>query len=193
VSHIIALKKAAVAVGIERHLSGYRLKPPFGIDVSNPEMGDKTRTLLRRVSYSKEYVYVPTVAAAARFYLAHKSGTHYLQHRPMQLKPWPQLLTFLDCSAFVTQCYYVAKRRDPNGLGYNGAGYTGTLIANGMRVPTPAAGDLVFYGAPGGNGEHVAIYVGNGQVIGHGHEGGPELTPVHYRGDFMCFRHYGTR
>jgi cell wall-associated NlpC family hydrolase len=52
----------------------------------------------------------------------------------------------LDCSEFVTLVYKAAGVVDPNGRGYNGTGYTGTLVANGTRTSNPQPGDLVFYG-----------------------------------------------
>jgi cell wall-associated NlpC family hydrolase len=95
-----------------------------------------------------------------------------------KLKPpkWPKTA---DCSALATWAYYASGLRDPNGLGFNGYGYTGTMQSHGVRVPLSKAkpGDCVFYSNP----DHVAIYVGNGRVVGFGHQGGPDNDPVNYR------------
>jgi len=81
--------------------------------------------------------------------------------------------------------------KDPNGLGYNGWGYTGTQIQNGRRlssVTLARPGDLVFYGRYGIT--HVAIYVGNGRVVSHGSESGPLLVSMYYRSDLQYVRTY---
>lgn len=95
-----------------------------------------------------------------------------------KLRP-PSIPKWEDCSSFATWCYYVAGLPDPNRLGYNGYGYTGTLSANGRRTTTPQVGDLAFYGYfPHG---HVTIYIGNGKCISHGNHAGPSLLSVYYR------------
>lgn len=88
-----------------------------------------------------------------------------------------------DCSSFATWCYWVAGAPDPNGLGYNGQGWTGTQVANGRRVSLSAArvGDLVFYGWQGFAPSHVAVYVGENRVVSHGSHIGPLFLPVNYR------------
>lgn len=94
-----------------------------------------------------------------------------------------------DCSSSSTGFYYIGGLRDPNNLGYNGQGYTGTLSVHGRRVSTPAPGDLGFYGG-GWPYHHVVIYVGNGRCVSHGSESGPKLTTPYYRGDFSHWRRY---
>jgi cell wall-associated NlpC family hydrolase len=79
-----------------------------------------------------------------------------------------------DCSGFVTLCYKEAGAPDPNGLGYSGYGYTGTLIEHGRKTSSPTGGDLHFWSNPG----HVAIDVGDGQVIGWGEAPGPRETTI---------------
>lgn len=106
------------------------------------------------------------------------------------IKP-PHIPRYEDCSSFATWCYYVAGASDPNGFGYAGWGYTGTLISHGTRISITQArpGDLIFYGRywiP----SHVAIYIGNGRVISHGSEVGPLLLPWNYRGDIHSIRSY---
>lgn len=92
----------------------------------------------------------------------HKSFTYSQGPHRMDWRFHPGLLPVqVDCSSYATMVYYMAGCVDPNGLSYDGAGYTGTLLSNkhnthiSMAQATP--GDLVVYGA--GTGEHVAVIV----------------------------------
>ena len=95
------------------------------------------------------------------------------------LKAPGKLPVSCDCSSFATMVYYMAGAPDPNGLGYDGQGYTGTLLSNRSNVHVMAKdvlpGDLVVYG--GGSGEHVAIVtqVTNGDImtVSMGQQGDP--------------------
>lgn len=89
-----------------------------------------------------------------------------------------QLPLFTDCSAFVTLCYKWAMAPDPNGLGYNGTGYTGTLLShmNHIERKDVKPGDLIVYG--GGTGNHVVgvdsiLPDGDFRTVSHGQEAGP--------------------
>lgn len=95
----------------------------------------------------------------------------------------PRFPSYEDCSSYATWCYWVAYAPDPNGLGYNGYGYTGTQVQHGRNISINQAkpGDLVFYGGSFWLPGHVAIYVGNGMVISHGSEIGPLYLPAQYR------------
>jgi len=101
----------------------------------------------------------------------------------------PKIPYYEDCSSFSTWTYWGAGVPDPNGLGYNGWGYTGTLVQHGNRTTNPQPGDLAFYGY-GAPYHHVVVYIGNGRCISHGSEVGPLLLPVYYRSDFSHFRTY---
>jgi cell wall-associated NlpC family hydrolase len=97
----------------------------------------------------------------------------------------------------VTWCYWAAGAPDPNGRNFDGLGYTGTQIGNGTAVTLEQAqpGDLVFYGKkvdpdPQAGITHVALYVGNGNVISHGSESGPHLVQVDYRSDRKLIKSY---
>lgn len=101
-----------------------------------------------------------------------------------------------DCSSSVTGLYWRSGAPDPNGLGYNGQGYTGTLCRHGRAVAEAQArpGDLVFYGV-GAPWHHVAMVVGRDPagklvVFSHGSQPGPYLLPVRYRGDLGQIRTY---
>ena len=104
----------------------------------------------------------------------------------------PRIPIWEDCSSFATWCYFVAHKgnrsKDPNGLGFNGYGYTGTLARNGRVVSKPDVGDLGFYGPY--PHKHVVIYVGSGKCVSHGSEGGPYFLTPYYRSDFNHWRSY---
>jgi len=128
------------------------------------------------------------IESTAMLGYAHRYAIHYTQSSlRMQgvrnhIMP-PHYPIWEDCSSWATWEYWVARASDPNGLGYNGQGYTGTLINHGTRVSLSQAktGDLVFYGWENGVPGHVATYVGSGRVVSHGSEIGPLLLPVTYR------------
>lgn len=101
---------------------------------------------------------------------------------------------FRDCSSFVGRCYYDASLgRKHKVIGYAGAktwsyntyGQVSWLIEKKKVVSYKAvpvsklrAGDTIYYGTRTDNSTHVALYVGNGQVL-HVSEG---------MGDYGCVR-----
>lgn len=97
-----------------------------------------------------------------------------------------QYPNYADCSSLATWCYWDAVidygcRDFVNGAGWQ-AGFTGTMVRHGKRIPRPRnVGDLVFYGGSLSLPSHVAIYVGRGLVVSHGSERGPLLVPWNYR------------
>jgi hypothetical protein len=112
------------------------------------------------------------IVAAARWGIANEPRIHYGQIRPMPLTRALPLTT--DCSGFVTLCYYLAGAPDPNGLAYNGQGWTGTLLRHLPVTDTPRPGDLVVFGAY--PGRHCAIVLRGGRdplLASHGMERGP--------------------
>lgn len=90
-----------------------------------------------------------------------------------------------DCSAFTTWGLWNAFEHfhihedHVNGDDYL-AGYTGTQTQHGIRVRLDSLlpGDLIFYGGTESIPQHVAMYVGKGRVVSHGHPGGPLLLPI---------------
>lgn len=113
----------------------------------------------------------------------HRGLIHYAQQRPMDLlNDLQHLPVWDDCSEFFTKAAKYAGFPDPNGTGFNGSGYTGTLATHGKLVTLANAevGAAVLYG-PAPTFEHVAGYIGGGRVISHGSEGGPFLLPADYR------------
>lgn len=102
-----------------------------------------------------------------------------------------------DSSGFITYLYRAATKGkvDPNGNGWSGYGYTGTLVANGNRVTVPKVGDIIFFGQPSlpGGRAHAAVFVEpglDGRIVGHGSTPGPLLTENDYRSDFHSVRRY---
>jgi hypothetical protein len=89
----------------------------------------------------------------------------------------------MDCSSYVTWCYWCAGSPNPNGHPYSEIDpmWTGSLWGHGRGLGevTSASqmkpGDLCFYGDPySQNGGHVTVYVGFGQVVSMGQDSGPE-------------------
>ncbi len=132
------------------------------------------------------------IVAEAMWGVAHEGSLHYRQVRPMadSLRS-PDAAYRTDCSSFATLCYKAAGADDPNGSGYNGYGYTGTLWVRGAYTSSPKPGDLAFYGDMGdGMPSHVAVYIGGGQVASFGSEPGPVVRTLRYRGDYRGCRNY---
>ena len=114
------------------------------------------------------------IVTAARWGIEHERSIHYGEVRPMPLTRKLPLTT--DCSGFVTLCYRLAGAPDPNGLGYSGQGWTGTLLLHLESIPALDArgGDLVVWGAY--PGRHVAVVLEPGAdplLCSHGQERGP--------------------
>lgn len=131
------------------------------------------------------------IVAAAKLGYDHRDEIAYSQELDKRmegvrkgLRP-PAFPRVEDCSSFVTWCYFAADAPDPNGSGYDGFGNTDTQLEHGVEVDLASArlGDLVFYGSPNAPDRvgHVAVYVGNGQVVSHGSPPGPLLLAADYR------------
>jgi hypothetical protein len=125
--------------------------------------------------------------ALMQYTYAKRALIHYAQQRPMdcvklteaQLRTWFNAgrSISLDCSEGVTCLCKWAGLRDPNGLHYNGQGYTGTLLAHlpHYRDPRKAkVGALCVFGPD--DGDHVAMVMEPGHdplMWSHGSERGP--------------------
>lgn len=120
------------------------------------------------------------IVANARWGITNEPQIHYEQLRPIDgLKAPRKLPLHTDCSGFSTLCYAWAGAPDPNGLGYSGQGYTGTLLQHMKAIAAEAAqpGDLVVWGPPPGH--HVALVLEPGPdplLCSHGQEAGPAAT-----------------
>lgn len=111
---------------------------------------------------------------------ANEPPIHYSQgsHRYDALTTPRALPLFTDCSAFVTLCDAWSGAPDPNGLGYSGYGFTGTLLGHLDEIALHDAvpGDFIVYGP--GWGDHVVGIVsdvasGDPLCVSHGQEAGP--------------------
>jgi cell wall-associated NlpC family hydrolase len=114
----------------------------------------------------------PKIVAAARWGIANEPRIHYGQVRPIPFGRRLPLTT--DCSGFVTVCYYLAGAPDPNGLGYSGQGWTGTLLDHLPVAGVLRRGDIVVWGAY--PGRHCALVLEPGDdplLCSHGQERGP--------------------
>jgi hypothetical protein len=176
-SNITELKHAAARVARDRDVN-----IPAGFNADGTNLGEAARILLRRISYSKKPVdWTPAkvmvwLTKVAKGKIIYTQGSNRMEGVTQKVEPplWPH---HGDCSSIATWAYWVSEYPDPNGLGYSGVGYTGTLQDHGVKVATPRISDLVFYANP----DHVAVYVGGGRVIGFGHQGGPDNDPINYR------------
>ena len=113
----------------------------------------------------------------ARWGIANEPQIHYQQLRPMDGLDQPKKLPLqTDCSAFSTLCYKWAGAPDPNGLKFNGNGYTGTMLQACRHIARSVvqAGDLVVWG--NSPGHHVCLVLEAGPdplLCSHGMEKGP--------------------
>src|SRR5262252_2074000 len=139
-----------------------------------PTPAMRKRAARRKKLFAHHHNVRAAIVAHAKWGVQHAGEIHYAQSRPMDgLFHVHKLPLHTDCSGFATLCYKWAGARDPNGLGYNGQGYTGTLL-NHMREIRRAQlrpGDLIVYGYfPG---EHVVIYIGGDMCVSQGSEPDP--------------------
>lgn len=147
-----------------------------------------------------------TATCQAGFYwYGHRMQTAYSQWRPFWVGRPPGYASRLDCSGFYTDCRYAGGSSNPNNRGWDGEGYTGTMMITGVRVGSIndlLPGDAIFYGhsvsKPGfnaGDPTHVALYVG---VIDNQHMvlsmGSYPMSyvPYNYRHDINHYRHYNN-
>jgi hypothetical protein len=117
------------------------------------------------------------IVANARWGIANEARIHYREVRPIDGLDEPRRLPLAtDCSGFATLCYAWAGAPDPNGLGYSGEGWTGTLLAHMTAIAPGDArpGDLVVFGPEPGS--HCALVLEPGEdplLCSHGQERGP--------------------
>ena len=124
------------------------------------------------------------IVAWSYWLMEHKAEINYTEGpaRMSAIGVWPPKFPIdCDCSASVTLCYWLAGADDPNGLGYDHEGYTGTLLSHGLEIPLAQVqpGDVIVYGP--GTGWHTALVVEAGSdplTISHGQQGDPSLVRV---------------
>lgn len=117
------------------------------------------------------------IVANARWGIENAAAIHYAELRPIDGIGDPRRLPLTtDCSGFVTLCYAWAGVPDPNGLGYDGQGFTGTLLNHLRPIPPDAVqpADVVVFGPPPGHHAALALEAGADPLLcSHGGEDGP--------------------
>ena len=89
-----------------------------------------------------------------------------------------------DCSGLATCTYFRAGLPDPNGMHYNGQGFTGDMLVHLPHISLSQArmGDLAVFG--GGTGVHVVVLLQDADehpdplCVSHGHPGDPHVAPL---------------
>lgn len=117
--------------------------------------------------------------------IGHRSEIHYDEIRPIPVNlPAFSLPFTTDCSGFVTMMAKWSGNPDPNGNGFDGQGYTGTMLSYLPHIPfsDTGRGDLVVFGAY--PGLHVVVLLAGGSrksnppVASHGGASGPQRYPL---------------
>ncbi|MET7472945.1 peptidoglycan-binding domain-containing protein [Streptomyces sp. NPDC005648] len=110
----------------------------------------------------------------------HNADIHYSQTRPMPIGiPKDHLPFSTDCSGFATLMAKWSGAGDPNGSGFDGDGYTGTMLDHCEHISASETqpGDFVVFGAHPGT--HVVVLVESAagglaaMCVSHGQEAGP--------------------
>jgi hypothetical protein len=137
----------------------------------------KARQEARKHDAAKALTVRDQIVENARWGIENEPQIHYEQLRPMDaVHEARKLPLHTDCSGFSTLCYAWAGAPDPNGVGFDGQGYTGTLLQHMQRIPLAHVqpGDLVVWGPSPGH--HVALVLEPGPdplLCSHGQEKGP--------------------
>jgi hypothetical protein len=123
--------------------------------------------------------------------IEHAGAWHYRQARPMEtLGVKPEAGGYNDCSEHATAVYFWAGAPDPNHRGYDGYGYTGTLISNPATLAPYKIGDLALYGPSTGASSHVTTCYAAGndataRWCSNGSESAPVSVSLFYRDDLL--------
>lgn len=126
------------------------------------------------------------IVTVAQWGIHNNPSIHYEQSRPIDGTNHPyKLPLYTDCSGFVTLCYEWAGAPDPNGRGFDGLGYTGTLLQHMHQIMQSQVkiADLVVWGNYPGH--HVALVMGgpinDPLLASHGKEIDPH--DIHFRAE----------
>jgi hypothetical protein len=150
----------------------------------------------------------------ALYDIAHNWQIHYTQGPARMygvrngIHP-PGLPLYEDCSSDVTYLYWEPhvyrdnkwhQLPDPNGFGFNGWGFTGSMLGHGRvlnRSENVRMGDLAFYGPTWDHITHVTFVLNlkpvswnSAAVSSHGGEYGPLKTSMRYRPDLQRVHRY---
>jgi hypothetical protein len=178
-----------------------------------PYLGAYDRTLIRqykealaaRIEAARKAAEEAKSAGARRARVGQVALRFYREryrYRYAQVRPYSKALfsggRYYDCSSSNTVQYYVAECPDPNGRGFDGYGFTGTLWPRGSATSSPRVGDLAFYGWSStfpGMPSHVAVVVptpsgSSGTWVVSFGSNPVKLLPLRYRSDFRGCRSY---
>ena len=156
---------------------------------------------LRAIARARQVASVQAAGVAAmNLVIANRGVIHYTQG-PSRMSGVrggclpPTYGHWEDCSSEATWIAYVMDKTarrfggsfpDPNGLGYNGQGFTGTQTPHGVPVSPyagPIARTFVFYGWPV---SHVVVKISMDRAMSMGSESGPTNEPIGYRTPTMA-------
>lgn len=100
------------------------------------------------------------------------------------------LVTGADCSGFCIQVYKKCGI-DTSKLPRTSAGMATCSKGRKVSLANAKPGDLVFYGPSSGSVNHVAIYIGNGNIIHEsGRKYGCRISSIYYRKDLVCIKNF---
>lgn len=132
--------------------------------------------------------------AAWRQAISQHANWDYAQVRPIPHPPHPGRIV-TDCSGAVTYLAQLCGLPDPNGLRYNGGGYTGTLLDHCSQITRwmlkPA--DLVVFGAFPGHHVCAVLNVSDDPMLGsHGRQGDPREISLSVEAASQAARGHST-
>jgi len=197
--HLPALAKPGVVKPGERAVHAFAPSGVYGpkahVKLANyyDEYG---ASRLRAIARARQVASIRAAGlAACRLVIANRGVIHYTQSAlrmsgvrnrfvPPMFGHWEDCSSEATWIAFVmdqTARRFGGRYPDPNGRGYDGEGFTGTMTANG--VPVAAGGGVpgftaVFYGWPI---SHVVWTMEAGRAMSMGSERGPLDESIYYR------------
>jgi hypothetical protein len=188
--------RATGQIGDETYQTMRYARVPDGLPHAGEPLFDATAvTLLEQAAKPKppsSDVIAAALADYCRRTIAVAPKWHYRQARPMTtLGVSPDAGGYSDCSEHATAAYFHAGAPDPNNRGYDGYGYTGTLVGNPKVVAPYKIGDLAIYGPSMSSTSHVCTCYQAGDDASalwcsHGSEDAPYSVKLLYRGDLLA-------
>jgi len=181
---------SALACEVAKYRLGYAsadIKPTYGdlLDSLLKGTTKPSKEMVKRanarkgISFQKfeEQALRARIVTIAHWGISNTHAIHYQQRRPIDGINHPyQLPLYTDCSGFVTLCYKWSGSPDPNGRGFDGEGYTGTLLSHCRPIYKAQLelGDIVVWG--NFPGHHTALVIERGSdplLASHGEESDP--------------------